>query len=345
MGAALVVLAGALVWAVLETRWAKERREAKALAAKKEADEAKQAAEKQAKFATSRQLAALSASERNKQLDLSLLLAVEALRPRNTFEARDSLFKPFRTDLVLTSFLHVKEGDVTSVAFSPDGKTIAAGYGAAAGAAGWCCGTWPARSGWRRTARREGGRRYERGLQPRRQDPRRGIRGVGGGGGVVLWDAAGAASGWPTTARREGGRRHERGLQPRRQDPRRRIRRRRRRRRGGAVGRGRRKRLAEDPLAVKEGDVKSVAFSPDGKTLAAGYGGAAAAAGWCCGTWPAEAAGGGPARREGGRRQERGVQPRRQDPRRGIRRRRGVGGGVVLWDVAGASGWRRIRSP
>ena len=55
----------------------------------------------------------------------------------------------------------MKEGAVTSVAFSPDGKTLAAGYGG----------------------------------------------GVGGGGGVVLWDAAG------------------------------------------------RKRLAEDPLAVKEGGV------------------------------------------------------------------------------------------
>ena len=33
-----------------------------------------------------------------------------------------------------------------------------------------------------------------------------------------------------------------------------------------------RQRLADDPLAVKEGDVTSVAFSPDGKTLAAGYG-------------------------------------------------------------------------
>ena len=32
-------------------------------------------------------------------------------------------------------------------------------------------------------------------------------------------------------------------------------------------------RLADDPLPVKEGDVSSVAFSPDGKTLAAGYGG------------------------------------------------------------------------
>ena len=49
-----------------------------------------------------------------------------------------------------------------------------------------------------------------------------------------------------------------------------------------------RRRLAEDPLPVKEGDVKSVAFSPDGKTLAAGYSVAAsaAAAAWCCGTWP-----------------------------------------------------------
>ena len=53
------------------------------------------------------------------------------------------------------------------------------------------------------------------------------------------------------------------------------------------MGRGRAKRLADDPLPVKEGDVQSVAFSPDGKTIAAGYrvvGGAAA--GWCCGTWP-----------------------------------------------------------
>ena len=47
-----------------------------------------------------------------------------------------------------------------------------------------------------------------------------------------------------------------------------------------------RKRLAEDPLPVKEGDVTSVAFSPDGKTLAAGYGGPRRAAAWCCGTWP-----------------------------------------------------------
>ena len=33
-----------------------------------------------------------------------------------------------------------------------------------------------------------------------------------------------------------------------------------------------RKRLVDEPLAVKEGNVGSVAFSPDGKTIAAGYG-------------------------------------------------------------------------
>ena len=55
----------------------------------------------------------------------------------------------------------------------------------------------------------------------------------------------------------------------------------------GAVGRGRAKRLADDPLPVKEGHVQSVAFSPDGKTLAAGYGvGGGRVGGWCCGTWP-----------------------------------------------------------
>ena len=42
----------------------------------------------------------------------------------------------------------------------------------------------------------------------------------------------------------------------------------------------------EDPLPVKEGGVTSVAFSPDGKTLAAGYASAAPSAVWCCGTWP-----------------------------------------------------------
>ena len=315
------------------------RKSANTPSKEKLANENEKRAKAQAAIATSRQLAALSASERNKRLDRSLLLAVEALRTENTFEARDSLYKALqdRPDshrsctsrratsrawpsaptarpsppdtrvggggggVVLwdvagrsgwrTEPLAVKEGDVTSVAFSPDGKTLAAGYGGVGGGGGGVV-LWDV-AGRKRladgTARREGGRRHERGLQPRRQDPRRRIRVGGGGGGVVLWDVAGRKRLADGPARREGGRRHERGLQPRRQDPRRRI-------HVPAAAAAAwccgtwpaRKRLAEEPLAVKEGDVSSVAFSPDGKTLAAGYSvPAAAAAAWCCGTRPA----------------------------------------------------------
>ena len=77
--------------------------------------------------------------------------------------------------------LQVKEGDVASIAFSPDGRTLAAGFGLTL-AVGF---------------------------------------GFENSGGVVLWDVA------------------------------------------------TRKRLGEDPLAPKLGEVSSVAFSPDGKALAA----------------------------------------------------------------------------
>jgi len=122
----------------------------------------------------------------------------------------------------------VTEGYVQGVAFSPDGKTLAAGYdddvvvGRRGGVVLW------------NTARRE--RLQDKPLAVTEGD----VQGVafspdgktlaagydgGGGGGVVLWD----------TARRE--------------------------------------RLQEKPLAVTEGYVQGVAFSPDGKTLAAGYSG------------------------------------------------------------------------
>ena len=57
-------------------------------------------------------------------------------------EARNSLFGALVVRPGLTAFLHSDEGYVSSVAFSPDGKTLAAGYGVGAAAAGvWCSGT------------------------------------------------------------------------------------------------------------------------------------------------------------------------------------------------------------
>ena len=98
---------------------------------------------------------------------------------------------------------------------------------------------------------------------------------------------------------------------------------------------------------MKEGDVTSVAFSPDGKTLAAGYGVGVGGVGGVV-LWDvagARAPGGGPARREGGRRPSVAFSPDGKTLAAGY----GVGGGVggvVLWDVAApASGWRRTRSP
>ena len=62
-------------------------------------------AKAQARIADSRRIAALSESERDKHLDRSLLLAVEALKVENTFEARGSLFKALRARPGQFSFL------------------------------------------------------------------------------------------------------------------------------------------------------------------------------------------------------------------------------------------------
>jgi WD40 repeat protein len=168
--------------------------------------------------------------------------------------------------------LAVKEGDVRSVAFSPDGKTIAAGCGGGRNTIGGVV-LW---DGAGRNRLSEEPLAAKEGYVMSVAFSRDGKTIAAGydfdvGGGVVLWDGAGRnrLSEEPLAVK-EGDVRsvafspdgktiaagYGSGF-------------------GGAVvlwdaaGRNR----LEEPLAVKEVYVVSVAFSPDGKTIAAGYGG------------------------------------------------------------------------
>ncbi|GAC1450700.1 MAG: hypothetical protein NVSMB9_35300 [Isosphaeraceae bacterium] len=79
-------------------------------------------------------LAALSEAERARRLDRALLLAVEAHDATNandattTLEARNSLFRSLVAQPGLRSFLAIDKQPVSSVSFSPDGTTIAVGF-------------------------------------------------------------------------------------------------------------------------------------------------------------------------------------------------------------------------
>jgi WD40 repeat protein len=239
---------------------------------------ATETAKARARTADSRRVAALSESERDRRLDLALLLALEATRIENTFEARNSLCKALLARPGLTSFLHADEGQVHGVAFSPDGRTLAAGY--RAGGAGavvlWDVGRHarladkplPIHEGFlTAVAFSPDGKTLAAGC---------GRGGAVAGGGVVLWDVGRRArltekplpvaegnvyglafspdgktlaAGYGFVA--AGG---VRG--------------------GGVVlwDVGRRARLTEKPLPVAEGLLTGVAFSPDGNALATGYG-------------------------------------------------------------------------
>lgn len=84
-------------------------------------------ARRQAQIASAGRLAGYSLSFLRDRLPLSLLLSVEGYRTADTVEARNTLLLALQTDPGLVTFLHGHSGPVDSVAFSPDGQTLASG--------------------------------------------------------------------------------------------------------------------------------------------------------------------------------------------------------------------------
>jgi WD40 repeat protein/DNA-binding SARP family transcriptional activator/energy-coupling factor transporter ATP-binding protein EcfA2 len=81
----------------------------------------------QAQMALSRQLATQAFTLQEDQLDLGLLLSVEAERIADTTEARGSLRAGLTSNPRLKTYFHDFNDRVTSVAYSPDGQTVASG--------------------------------------------------------------------------------------------------------------------------------------------------------------------------------------------------------------------------
>jgi hypothetical protein len=89
-------------------------------------------AQRQSRISLSRQLAAQSISHVDNQFDLALLLSIEASLANDTTEARNSLLTGLERHPGLMTTLHGHTSWtswVSSVAFSPDGKTLASSSG------------------------------------------------------------------------------------------------------------------------------------------------------------------------------------------------------------------------
>jgi len=80
-------------------------------------------AERQARIATSRELATTALLNKDRQLDLASLLSVEATNLADTFDARNALLSTFQSNPDLWTYLPHPSA-VARVAFSPDGKRL-----------------------------------------------------------------------------------------------------------------------------------------------------------------------------------------------------------------------------
>jgi WD40 repeat protein/tetratricopeptide (TPR) repeat protein len=106
--------------------------EKQALEAKRDAIQSKEEAERQAKIANARSsqfLGAEAVTYLNDELDLALLLAKTASENQEgaSFEGRRAILSALESSPSLTAFLFGHTDSVQSVAFSPDGKLLASG--------------------------------------------------------------------------------------------------------------------------------------------------------------------------------------------------------------------------
>jgi WD40 repeat protein len=86
-------------------------------------------AETRGKIALSRQLAAQADKFLDSRFNLSLLLSIEACKVKPTMQARGALLEVLQKNPHLLCYLHDHKIAVFSVAFSPDGNSLASGGG------------------------------------------------------------------------------------------------------------------------------------------------------------------------------------------------------------------------
>jgi len=86
-----------------------------------------QRAEEKTRQTQSRQLAAVALSELDSNFNLAILLSVESIGKDDNFLSNDGLLSVVQHKPNLLRFLDRQSGEITSLAFSPDGKTLASG--------------------------------------------------------------------------------------------------------------------------------------------------------------------------------------------------------------------------
>jgi WD40 repeat protein len=145
------------------------------------------AAQEQLRVATSRQLAANAELQASSDPQLAALLSAAAFKAKDTPEARTSLVRRLTRQLVrrprIVRFLSGHAGPVGSVAFSPDGRTLAAAGGTSVAARGSSVGLWEVGTG-RRLATLPGV------ASPVTFSPRGGALATAGEKDIVVWDVA-----------------------------------------------------------------------------------------------------------------------------------------------------------